>query len=358
MKPDRLIPVLCLALLFGCNKPEQPVKPTEEKNEIPVVFRDSSPTPEKTTPETTTAEIKTAEKPAGITPEKIPEKKTTISEPARQAELTTNDLALVDNIPVKADEFYRVFAGKALDTLPNYLRREYDKQRKEFIDRLISNKLFEYAASKEDFSQDPKYTAAVDDALRKVNMQYFYDRYIASKVKIDEKDSKEYYNKHSDNYISPERIRVRHILVELKPNAFMAEATHAREKIEKLRQRVMEGESFEAVAGAESDCPSKGRGGDLGFFQRGEMEAKFEKAAFALEKNEISDIVETEFGYHIIKLIDRIPQRQQPYDDVKTEIRNELQVQMEQQLYLDILKSLTNKYEVIRNEELIRKLVN
>jgi len=254
MKPDRLIPFLILLLFFGCSKPEQPVKPAEENNEIPVVFRESEQSPKKAEPEVVQPVIPA--EPKTVEPVK-PKKLVRVSEPVRQAEMTTNDLALVDNIPVKADEFYQIFAGEALDALPNYLRREYDQRRKDFIDRLISNKIFEYAAGKEDFSGDTKYRAAVDEALSKVNMQFFYDRYVTSRVKIDEKDLKEYYNKNADNYISPERIRASHILIELKDNAYLAETTHAREKIEKLRQKVKEGEPFEAIAGASSDCPSK-----------------------------------------------------------------------------------------------------
>jgi peptidyl-prolyl cis-trans isomerase C len=354
MKHNYIISAACFVMLFGCGKPEQPVEPADKKPDVPVVLRstedDSGQEPVK---KETPAQPEKAEEPEQV----VPEKKITISEPERQAELTTNDLALVHGIPVKADEFYRVFGGETLDKLPNYLRREYNKNRRIFIDRLISNKIFEYAAGKEDFSNDPEYRKAIDDALRKVNMQFFYDRYITANVKIDEKELKEYYNKNIDDYVTPERIRARHILVEVKPEAFRAEAIHAREKIERLKQRVREGESFEEIAGVASDCPSKVRGGDLGFFQRGQMEEKFEKVAFSLEKDEISDVVETTFGYHIIKLIDRIPRRQQSFDEVKTDIQVKVNEQREQELYLDILKTLTNKYEVIRNEELIRKLV-
>jgi peptidyl-prolyl cis-trans isomerase C len=354
MKHNYIIPAACLALLFGCGKPEKTVDPSAKQTDVPVVLRstedESRQEPaEKKTP----VQPETVEEPEPV----LPEKTITVSEPERQDALTTNDLALVNGIPVKAVEFYRVFGAETLDKLPNYLRREYNKNRNTYIDRLISNKIFEYAAGRENFSDNPEYRTAVDDALRKVNMQFFYDRYITANVKIDEKELKEYYNKNIDEYVTPERIRAQHILIEVKPEAFRAEAIHAREKIERLKQRVREGESFEEIASVESDCPSKTRGGDLGFFQRGQMEPKFEKAAFSLEKGEISDVVETTFGYHIIKLTDRIPRRQQSFDEVKADIQVKVTEQREQELYLDMLKTLTNKYEVIRNEELIRKLV-
>jgi peptidyl-prolyl cis-trans isomerase C len=75
-------------------------------------------------------------------------------------------------------------------------------------------------------------------------------------------------------------------------------------EVNKVLERIKKGEKFSAIAKDVSICPSKKRGGDLGTFGRGQMVKEFEKAAFALDKGQISDIVKTQFGYHIIKRLE------------------------------------------------------
>lgn len=87
-------------------------------------------------------------------------------------------------------------------------------------------------------------------------------------------------------------IRARHILVKTKPKA------------EELLEALKMGEDFSELAKNNSECPSKKRGGDLGKFERGKMTKPFERAAFALKPGEISDVVKSDFGYHIIQRTD------------------------------------------------------
>ncbi len=358
MKINISIPLLLALLIVGCGNKEQPVPAKPAEPSVPVVLREPSAPAAPAKP--------AAAEPVGVAQSlksvpavpDDPPRKASLSVQPRKTALSSNDLALVNGLPVPAEEFYRVFAGESLDSLPNYLRREYNRNRENFIDQLINNKIFEYAASRENFSANPQYQKDIDDAILKVNMRYFYDAYIADKVSIKDSVFQTYYDAHTDEYMVPERIRASHILVALSPTALPSQADNAHQKIMTLRRRVLEGESFEEIAAAESDCPSKAKGGDLGFFSRGQMSPSFEKTAFALEKNDISDIVETEFGYHIIKVTDRIPERRQSFDEAKAAIKSKLEDDQEQILYTSMLQTLTNKYEVIRNETLIRKLVN
>ncbi len=89
------------------------------------------------------------------------------------------------------------------------------------------------------------------------------------------------------------KIRASHILVEKHPAA------------EAILEELKNGKSFSQLAKQHSTCPSRKRGGDLGFFGKGQMVKEFERAAFKLKKDEVSDIVKTQFGYHIIKLTDK-----------------------------------------------------
>jgi len=276
--------------------------------------------------------------------------------PDKPIELTSNIIAYVDDSPVNINQFNEVFANRSLEKLPTYLRREYDKNRKNFITQLINNKVFENAADSESFSDSPAFNKELDEVVKQIKMKYYYEKYITSEINITEQEGKEYYNKNVSKYSSPEKFRARHILISVKKNPLPAQITNAYFKARDLRRRVLEGESFAEIAAAESDCPTHVKGGDLGFFMKGQMVPEFEKAVFDLRKNEISDVVKTEFGYHVIQQTDMIPKRKLSFDEVKNEINQELYSQRENKLYNDLLATLTNKYKVIKNEKVIKQL--
>lgn len=111
---------------------------------------------------------------------------------------------------------------------------------------------------------------------------------------------------------NPLRVRVLHLLIKHKDSRRPASHRNenititkeeAKEELEKYIKRLEDGESFESLAKERSDCSSSKRGGDLGFFGRGEMQPSFEKAAFALKIDEVSGIVESDSGLHIIKRV-------------------------------------------------------
>ena len=115
----------------------------------------------------------------------------------------------------------------------------------------------------------------------------------------------------------PEQVRASHILVKVdKPDDDAA----ALEKITKIRERALAGEDFAALAAENSDCPSKARGGDLGAFGHGQMVPEFDKAAFEQPVGEIGEVVKTQFGYHIVKVTEKIPAHVPTIDDFRDEI--------------------------------------
>ena len=290
----------------------------------------------------------------------IPEKRTIkVSTAPLQKVLGSNDIALVAGLPVTADEFYKIYANEQLEKLPNFLKKELFANRKKFIEeRLINSKIFEYAANLEDFSNNPNYQKEVEAAVAEINKAFFYEKFIKENVNVSESDLKKYYENHKLEYVKPEMIRARHILVSIPQNSYRAQIDLAQKKINNIKQRIREGEAFELVAAAESDCLSKTSGGDLGYFSRGKLAKPIENAAFKMAINDISDVIETEFGYHIIQITDKIPQKMLEFNDIKTDIRTKVEEIEEQKLYDELLSSLTNKFEVIRNEKLINQLIN
>lgn len=94
----------------------------------------------------------------------------------------------------------------------------------------------------------------------------------------------------------------------------------ARKKIDTIQEKLKSGADFATLAKDESDCPSKEKGGDLGYFGKGQMVKPFEDAALALTPGQTSGVVETQFGYHIIKLTDKKPEGIMPFADVKDQL--------------------------------------
>ncbi len=139
-------------------------------------------------------------------------------------------------------------------------------------------------------------------------------------VSISPEEVKEYYEYNLDSFIEPEKVKARHILFRLKRGASKEEEEAVRKKAEAVLKEAKEGKDFAQLAKKYSEGPTKDKGGDLGWFSRGQMVKAFEEAAFGLEKGQISDLVKTEFGYHIIKVEDKRPRRTKPLEEVKDEI--------------------------------------
>lgn len=137
-----------------------------------------------------------------------------------------------------------------------------------------------------------------------------------------EEDLRKYYEDHPERYMAPDRAQVRHILV--KPASSSAEDLAAtRAKLMDLKVKVLEGEDFAGLAAAHSECPSgKETGGSLGWIARGATVPEFDQAVFDdMEIGEISDVVETSLGHHLIELHDKELGDPLPFDEVRDSIR-------------------------------------
>ncbi|HTY16788.1 MAG TPA: peptidylprolyl isomerase [Myxococcota bacterium] len=136
---------------------------------------------------------------------------------------------------------------------------------------------------------------------------------------------RKFYDEHSDRYHVPERVRARHILLRLEKDAPDDKVADVKKRAEAALARVRGGEDFAAVAREVSEDPgSKLRGGDLGFFPRGQMAKPFEDVAFTLEPGKTSDLVRTDFGYHVIRVEAHEPAKDQSFDEEARPIAEEL----------------------------------
>lgn len=166
---------------------------------------------------------------------------------------------------------------------------------------------------------------------------------IASAIKVDEDELRQRYEAQKANFRTAEERKARHILIQAADGASEKEVAEARAEAEALLQRINNGEDFSALAKAESQDPgSAKKGGDLGFFGKGIMDKAFEEATFSLAKGAVSGVVQSAFGFHIIKLDDIKGGETKPYEEVAAELKRELQQERAAEIYYDKAEQLAN----------------
>lgn len=172
---------------------------------------------------------------------------------------------------------------------------------------------------------------------------------IVPKITVSEEESKKFYDQNIDKFRKDEKVRASHILCGIDAKASAEEKKKAREKAERLRKELANGADFATLAKENSTCPSSKQGGDLGFFGRGQMVPPFEQAAFALKPGEISDVVETQFGYHIIKQTERNMAETVPFSVARSRIDDYLKNEKVNAAVGDYLAELrkTAKIEIL-----------
>lgn len=153
---------------------------------------------------------------------------------------------------------------------------------------------------------------------RDLSVQKLVAEEFTPQVLVSDEEKRQFYDDNREKLEQPDQLRLRHILIRVEPGASDSEKERALKRIKEIRQQVLQqGGDFAEMAREFSEDPdSKERGGEL-VIRRGETVPRFEEAAFSLEPGGVSDIVETKFGYHVIKLSERIPAQVMPYDDVE-----------------------------------------
>ena len=167
---------------------------------------------------------------------------------------------------------------------------------------------------------------------------------LAKEVTVPEADLLAYYEQNAERYTQPQERQARHILVRAEREAPVAERDKARAKAQQLlvQARANPGD-FAALAKANSDdTGSAAEGGDLGFFGRGAMVKPFEDAAFLLQDGQISDVVETDFGFHIIQLVAIRGGEKRPFGALRAEIEQEVRRSLAQRRYAEAAEQFSN----------------
>jgi peptidyl-prolyl cis-trans isomerase D len=229
---------------------------------------------------------------------------------------------------------------------------QLESQQRELIYTKISSELFK---DKIEVSQDEIqqfYTENPDDFYTMEQATFSYleldvdtliDRF-GDELAVDEETVAARYDMLKDSFQQPETRRVRHILLTVEKDADPELLNSKRTELEEIRSRILAGElSFEEAAKQYSEDPgSASKGGDLGFFGKGMMVAEFEEAAFSMDKEQISEPVQTDYGYHVLQLVEIKEERIQPVSEVADQIIREIQMEKAQLLLIQKSELLAN----------------
>lgn len=220
------------------------------------------------------------------------------------------------------------------NSLPVQFQAGFKDRKNLLLEDMVNQQLLLQEARKRKLEKDEKVQKAFEQLKQNILVQRMLEVEVMEKVNVTPQEMQEFYNKNKDSFKTPETIHPYHILLPDEAKAKEAE------------KRLKKGEDFEKVAKEISVCPSAPRGGDLGTVRQGQMVPEFEEAAFKLKVNEISPVVKTQFGYHLIKVTEKEPAKDRSFEEVKPEIEAQLLDQKRRDMLKNYLENLKNQGKV------------
>ena len=245
-------------------------------------------------------------------------------------------LARVDGHEIKELDIDQLLTAAGPQAIMMY---DNEPGRRLVLDELIANRLFALSGKQQGFDDTPEFKRDLDTFITNTLARAAIEE-LLREVTVSDEDSKNFYEENLDSFISPDEIRARHILI--------PDDAASADKIVLIMEELEKGVTFDVLAVEHSIDPSARQGGgDLGFFGRGRMVPEFEEAAFALqEAGDISEPVQTSFGWHIIKLEEKRPSTVMPFEDAKTHIEQFLSNEKMTQRYQEALEALRQEFTV------------
>ncbi|MHC4644758.1 MAG: peptidylprolyl isomerase [Planctomycetota bacterium] len=268
--------------------------------------------------------------------------------------------------PQTIEKLKKQLRRRALETL--IARTLLDKQLKEaeivVTDKQVMAHVKEMVSklklSLEDFEErlKTKGNDSLEDWIEQMQLRRglaynkLFETRFEGKINVTEDDAREFYEANRPLFQSPEKVRVSHILItpeiadaNTDPNQA---AEKAKARAQTLLKKIKDGADFAELAKAKSKHPSAADGGDLGFSARGgPWVAPFEKEAFALQAGQVSDVVESQFGYHIIKVTDRKEAGVIPFEETKDKIIKQLTTEKRKELIAQFIRSLKAEAAIV-----------
>lgn len=239
-----------------------------------------------------------------------------------------------------------------VDNLNDYLKSRYNtpERKEELVSKIVEGELIARKAVMDGALDDPILLSQIKNTIARYYSGTKMKVQIEESLKVTEDDMKKYYEEKKESFNTPERVKASHILIKIDENRDKEAARKLAEQVAaEARKSVKETGSFAKLAEKYSeDEGSKKRGGDLGYFERteegGKMVKEFSDGAFALKEiGDISDPVESQFGFHIIKLTGKKEKIEKTFEDVKMSIENTLKTERRKNGFEEAVNKIKNE---------------
>lgn len=238
-------------------------------------------------------------------------------------------------VTVGEKEITNLDIESALKSLDPYQAMHFNTEegKKQLLEDLVNQELFYVEAKETQLHNDESFKSEMKKIEENMLKQFAINKVLSS-ITLTEDEKKAFFEANKSKFNKSETASAKHILVDTE------------EKASELFNKINEGAvSFEDAAAEHSTCPSKDAGGNLGSFPRGQMVPEFEEAVFNMKQGEISGPVQTQFGYHLIKLEEIQSGGESEYEEVKNEIEKTLMYQKQSEVYSNKLNDLKSKYQ-------------
>ncbi|TET06628.1 MAG: hypothetical protein E3J83_05880 [Candidatus Atribacteria bacterium] len=226
------------------------------------------------------------------------------------------------------------------EEVPEDYKLQLDKSM--VLDQMISEKLLIQEAKNMGLEEDNDVLEQIKKMAEQILVQALIEREILDKIKVNDEEVLEYYEQNKDSFTEKEQVHLYNILLETE------------EEAQDVLEQLKAGGDFSEIAIEKSAGPSAAQGGDLGYLSKGTMIPEIEEVIFALEVEELSKVIKTDFGFHILKITEKKPETIKTLEEVKEDIIQTLLPDKQKEAFENLLEELKSKSEIEINEEALQ----
>lgn len=248
-------------------------------------------------------------------------------------------IAEVNGVAITTEDF-----KKELELLPPYLKQmaETADGRKEMLDSMVVRELVLQDAQKQGVDKSPEVAARMEDMKKRVVVEAYLKKKVEEGANVSDADLQKFYDQNKDKFKTGDQVKASHILVKTEKEA------------QDVLAQLKGGAKFEDLARKHSVDPAGQKGGDLGWFGKDAMIPEFEKVVFAMKEGDISGVVKTKFGFHVIKLTGKRPAGVLPFAEVKEQLKANLMPQKQQEVFAKVKEELKKSAKLSIKEDVLK----
>jgi len=364
--------VLFSVLILGCS--DDPSE-TLSKESAPPEEKPSQEAVDQTGAADGSAQEKSSEDQTEKGADNLPSEPTEEVAPVEREERLSGPVATVNGVTLDSNKYYDEM-DKAAKHGAKIPPERVERIRKNILNRMVEEELIRQAVeaekiviskkeldkgfkayrekfkSEDQFKNYLKHGKHTERSIReRISQKKSLEKLIDKRgsMKVSDSDITAFYEKNKMFYFEKEAVHARHILFKVGPEADESSIKVAKKQIARVQKLIKKGVDFGVLAKEFSEGPTGPKGGDLGFFSRGQMVKPFEEAAFELKPNQVSPEVRTKFGFHLIQVLERREESQKPLQEVKAQIKSSLKNKRFFQERRKVLENLKSTAKIVNN---------